>query len=92
MTLLTACVLELIPKLVREAPVYFVVVLFTTVVLPIGLIVIELLFRQDPGLIATVGKWFVCRRSLNFGRNLTGGPSIVYRIEYFSDMLQPRRS
>ena len=38
---------------------YFVVVILTTVILPIGSAVIELLLGSDQGPIATAGKWFV---------------------------------
>jgi len=38
---------------------YFAVVILTTVILPIGSAVIELLLGSDQGPIATAGKWFV---------------------------------
>jgi hypothetical protein len=38
---------------------YFIVVLLTTVALPIASIAIELLVRPEFGLIASAGKWFV---------------------------------
>jgi hypothetical protein len=38
---------------------YFIVVLLTTVALPIASVAIELLARPEFGLIAAMGKWFV---------------------------------
>lgn len=38
---------------------YFIAVIFMTVILPIGSLVIELIARPDVGLVALIGKWFV---------------------------------